>query len=1540
MMRSMKAGHLSLCHRGLFLIVTTAFLFSCPLLPQARAQLGSETVYRFVYAIYQNDTNTALRMLESNTNLAYCNYGGDMGGDILPLLEASAAGNFGLVKRLLELGVDVNAEGRIWSGGSRMTALDEAVQHRRLEVCELLLEAGANPNHWSFQQSTLHLAFENSFYNSAFNRNAIATALLEYGADPFAEAGYYKTTPFELAISKGDGRLIPLMLDTGRKIKSAPKKSSRVSPRSKTTSTQEKISQILSARGTVLLSMAAQRGEMEAVDALLKAGVSARTNVPTELPVLQAFALSAAEAAKSRDAAFNQLEQTRQRLKELSTNLNPEFLASMRSEEADQVAKVGDLAVERWLKIRDLLIKNGADYDAFAATALGDRTQAEKLLSADKNVLLARNRDGETPLHWAVKTDRLPFVSFWMQSGVPLATTNFAGQTALHLAAANGKIEFVKALLAAKAPTGIRDTNGWTPLDAAIEAKQSEVIRVLMADKSAPAHPERGFATTLHKAAAAGDVAALTVLTETETNLEARNELGLTPLHVAGQAGQLGAAAFLIDRGADVNARDPDGNTVLHQILLSRTHWVKGRPSDAWVERRKKNPSQEKFWRVYNTPSGYTSPRELAASVAFFLACGADTAATNHAGQTILQLVTADSTMLWDYDRNAILPLLQQSGDGLNERDADGNTALHRLSTGFYDGNKVDSMVSLIASGANVNATNNLGQTPLHVASEKITMWDNNDPPINNPFQLLIYKKADVNARDNEGRTPMDVVAASDSSFKSEAMALLIQAGAKSNEADRKGRTSVHQALTGDWPWQSAGENLQQLAKAGADFSAKDKDGKTPLHYLAALGDQRPMFFIRGVDQVFITAKVDFNARDNEGNTPLIIAIKTGTMDVFDWLVKQGADLDATNNVGQTPRMLALKQNNQTLGFRRGTPSNSAELDIFQAIREGKDRAVERILNTDPQLANTPDRAGQTPLRVAAMLNRTNIISLLNTRGARWDAPSAVVAGRADLVKKILKDQPSAITELANGESLLHLAAISGDVDIIQQLLAANADLQAVDSFGLSPLGRARLKSQTDAVNLLAAHGATNNYFDAICLNDDKSVSQFLSRDKSLANATNRAKVTPVEIAAAAGFTQVLQALLKAGGYTDALPAPAHPNSASNFPFNRPMPGMFPFNWTTTPLNLAVFHNRTNAVEVLIRAGADVNQADSRGFAPLHFAVLRDNLQTLSLLLQHKANPNAASAQLFPFSRPRMPRTPEFDRTAADSLPPVGETPLHLATMLGKTNIIELLLKSGADVNVTNGESLTPLDEAEMTGRSFRINIPPPAMLKPLEPLGLFQEQVSISSVSPENLKGAAAMIRAAGGKHSAKFETQAARFSPSPNTPAARQMSALADGTEYHNRGCSNFDSHNFTNALADFRKSAELGSDYQDYTYYRIWIIRSRLGEKEEADRELTEYLAHRKTQNSNDWPLQVGRYLAGQSAESNFLAAAESPVPKTAKEQHCETWFYVGSKHLIAGDQPGAVDNFKKCLTTNLKDFEEYASAASELRFLEMSRPPENH
>jgi HEAT repeat protein len=159
----------------------------------------------------------------------------------------------------------------------------------------------------------------------------------------------------------------------------------------------------------------------------------------------------------------------------------------------------------------------------------------------------------------------------------------------------------------------------------------------------------------------------------------------------------------------------------------------------------------------------------------------------------------------------------------------------------------------------------------------------------------------------------------------------------------------------------------------------------------------------------------------------------------------------------------------------------------------------------------------------------------------------------------------------------------------------------------------------------------------------------------------------------------------------------------------------------------------------------------------------------------------------------------------------------------------------------------------------------------------------------------------------------------------------SLPDGQAYHERGCHYYDARYFADALADFRKSCELGSDAQDYSYYRIWLIRARSGEKAAATQELDSYLKNRKPHNPPDWPLQVGRFLAGQINEDDLLQAATNSNAQTDREQHCEAYFYAGSKRFFENDQAGAVGFFKKCLGTGVTNFLEYRSAEAELKHL---------
>ena len=340
-----------------------------------------------------------------------------------------------MVERLLKLGADVNVQNDTWNTSNvRLTALEAAIWSGNTDLCKLLLEAGANPDLQSgFEGSALALRI------CLPPDHEVAGWLLDYGADPFLKKQATTKPPLlNWQSPKATGNWFRGCSARKERAGCLETGTSAAVEKNSSSKTNRRRRILLRNTAQQLLSAAAQRGELEAVEALLKAGVSAKTNAPGELPLLQAFAISEAAAVKARPSAIAQWQQTSNKLKSFGPTQTRGFTASIRSQEAEQAARVACLAPERWMKIRDLLIKNGADYDAFAATAMADTNRAAQLLATDKNVVQARDRDGQTPLHWAVLNDQLPLTSFWLQAGASPAATNFAGQTPLHIAATKG----------------------------------------------------------------------------------------------------------------------------------------------------------------------------------------------------------------------------------------------------------------------------------------------------------------------------------------------------------------------------------------------------------------------------------------------------------------------------------------------------------------------------------------------------------------------------------------------------------------------------------------------------------------------------------------------------------------------------------------------------------------------------------------------------------------------------------------------------------------------------------------------------------------------------------------------------------------------------------------------------------------------------------------------------------------------------------------------------------------------------------------------
>ena len=156
--------------------------------------------------------------------------------------------------------------------------------------------------------------------------------------------------------------------------------------------------------------------------------------------------------------------------------------------------------------------------------------------------------------------------------------------------------------------------------------------------------------------------------------------------------------------------------------------------------------------------------------------------------------------------------------------------------------------------------------------------------------KLLIEAGADVNAKNEGGATPLHWAAAYNTN--PEILTLLIKAGADVNATAVNGSTPLQDAV---W-FNKNPEVTTLLIKAGADVNAKDNKGYTPLHFAAGYNENPEVFTL------LIRAGADVNAKRNGGVTPLHDAARYNENPEFiTLLIKAGADVNATAVNGVTP---------------------------------------------------------------------------------------------------------------------------------------------------------------------------------------------------------------------------------------------------------------------------------------------------------------------------------------------------------------------------------------------------------------------------------------------------------------------------------------------------------------------------------------------------------------------------------------------------------------------------------------------------------------
>ncbi|KAM9473406.1 caskin-2-like isoform 16-T16 [Salvelinus alpinus] len=212
-----------------------------------------------------------------------------------------------------------------------------------------------------------------------------------------------------------------------------------------------------------------------------------------------------------------------------------------------------------------------------------------------------------------------------------------------------------------------------------------------------------------------------------------------------------------------------------------------------------------------------------------------------------------------------------------------------------------------------------------------------------------------------------------------------------------------------------------------------------------------------------------------------------------------------------------------------------------------------------------------------------------------------------------------------DGFSALHHAALTGTTDLLSVLLEAQATVDIKDRNGMRPLHYAAWQGKADSVLMLLRAGAGVNGVSQdghIPLHlaaqyGHYDVSEMLLQHQSNPCLINKTKKTPLDLACEFGRVKVAQLLLSSNMVVALLEGNSKEPADSGF---------------NTPLHLAARNGHKDIIQLLLKAGIDINRATKAG------------------------------------------------------------TALHEASLYGKTEVVRQLLEAGIDVNIRNTYNQTALD--------------------------------------------------------------------------------------------------------------------------------------------------------------------------------------------------------------------------------------------------------
>lgn len=430
----------------------------------------------------------------------------------------------------------------------------------------------------------------------------------------------------------------------------------------------------------------------------------------------------------------------------------------------------------------------------------------------------------------------------------------------------------------------------------------------------------------------------------------------------------------------------------------------------------------------------------------------------------------------------------------------------------------------LIEAGADVNAENSAGETPIHLLSDGdvlealLDVFDINTQTSRSKQTLLIRA---LDGKNSFLRSTVKAMQEFDKALR------LIDLGADVTVVDNMGRSALHYATQlEDVEVPKLRLLWQKLIDAGADPNLQDKDGETPLHELGSQNYKSKYTKECYVEFLAIT-KCDLEIEDKEGRSPLFKIMDTWSypspdevVTILNLFAQAGARFDVTDLRQRTllhaaaPHCRGDTKHIQFL-VDQGVDPNQQDIDGNTIWHEAIPKFcswrvsphVFRAFTAIGADLSATNKRGRAPIHVLCEHTQW---AAEEGNWEKQDDPTVL-----EYVLNYNEDQANVRDD--QGVAPLHIASTFSPF-IVQELLKGGASIGATTDEGLTAFHLAARSRQANVLGVLISWLTSQG---------DQSLLKSLIELKDILNRT------PLYYACASGRIESVQLLINAGASVD-----------------------------------------------------------------------------------------------------------------------------------------------------------------------------------------------------------------------------------------------------------------------------------------------------------------------------------------------------------------------------------------------------------------------